>query len=501
MNSFMNNLNRATNYSVTENGALSHKTTMSAVLDLFAFGGAYRSRSDADCIVLFKEAFEEDPELALKCLFYLRDIRGGQGERRFFRVCFRWLADNRTKAAIRNLDNVSEYGRWDDLIYACEGTAVESKAFAVVKHQLALDVQCKTPSLLAKWMPSENASSKETSRVANKLRNYLGMSHKEYRKTLSVLRSRINIVEKLMSENRWDEIEFDKLPSKAGLIYKNAFARRDILAKKYEAFAKDKTTKVNAAALYPYEIVAKVTKGAYSCINLNSFTDTDRAMLEKYWENQVDVLAGAPCKMLCVCDTSGSMTGSNADAPINIAIGLAMYCAERIEGPFKNQYISFSSRPQLIKIQGVDFADKVKRIYDTNLCDNTDLVKTFDLILNAARQSKPEDIPETIVVISDMEIDSATGSGYWDRTGRWTQNGAVTEMEAMQRKWAAYGLKCPKLVYWNVQARQNRVLDLSENVSFVSGASPTIFKQVATGKTGYDLMLEVLQSERYANVQ
>lgn len=497
MNSFMNNLNRATNYSITENGALSHKTTMSAVLDLFAFGGAYRSRSESDCIVLFKAAFEEDPVLALKCLFYLRDIRGGQGERRFFRTCFRWLADNRTNVAIRNLENVSEYGRWDDLIYACESTAVELKAFGVIKHQLALDVQCKTPSLLAKWMPSENASSKETARVANKLRNYLGMSHKEYRKTLSVLRSRINIVEKLMSENRWDEIEFDKLPSKAGLIYKNAFARRDILAKKYETFAKDKNTKVNAAALYPYEIVAKVTKGHYwGDIDLRKLSDTDRAMLEKYWENQIDVLQGKPCKMLCVCDTSGSMTGNEASAPINIAIGLAMYCAERIGGPFKDHYISFSSRPQLIKIQGVDFADKVKRIYDTNLCDNTDLVKTFDLILNTALKSKKEDIPETIVVISDMEIDSMSTGMH-----RWTRSNTATEMELVQKKWAAAGLKCPKLVYWNVQARNNQVLDLSENVSFVSGASPVIFKQVATGKTGYDLMLDTINSERYANVK
>lgn len=501
MNSFMNNLTNASNYNYTANGALAHKTSRSALMDLFALGGAYRQRSDADCVLLFKNAYEEEPTLALKCLFYLRDIRGGQGERRFFRLCFRWLAENRTKTAIRNLDNVSEYGRWDDLIYTCEGTPAQNEAFAVIKHQLALDVTCKTPSLLGKWLPSENASAKETTRVANKIRNYLGMTHKEYRKTLSILRSRINIVEKLMSENRWDEIEFDKLPSKAGLIYKNAFARRDILAKKYEAFAKDKNTKVNAAALYPYEIVAKATKNfSYYGRGVN-LSDTDRAMLEKYWENQIDVLQGKPCNMLCVCDTSGSMTGSNVDAPINIAIGLSMYCAERAGGPFKDHYISFSSRPQLIKIEGVDFVDKVQRIYRTNLCENTDLVKTFDMLKSIALKSDPKDIPETIVVISDMQIDSATGSGWGSRGTRWTEDTTATEMEKVRKDWARVGLKLPRLIYWNCNASRDTFLDLGENVSFVSGSSPTLFKQVLTGKSGYELMEEVLLSERYEAVK
>lgn len=501
MNSFMNNLTNATNYSYTTNGALMHPSTRSAIMDMFGLGAAYRQRSDNDCILLFKNALEEDETLAMKCLFYIGDIRGGQGERRFFRVCYKWLANNYPNIAKRNLELIPVYKRWDDLIYACEGTPAQNEAFAVIKHQLALDVTCKTPSLLGKWLPSENASAKETTRVANKIRNYLGMTHKEYRKTLSILRSRINIVEKLMSENRWDEIEFDKLPSKAGLIYKNAFARRDILAKKYEAFAKDKNTKVNAAALYPYEIVAKATKNfSYYGRGFN-LSDTDRAMLEKYWENQIDVLQGKPCNMLCVCDTSGSMTGSNVDAPINIAIGLSMYCAERAGGPFKDHYISFSSRPQLIKIEGVDFVDKVQRIYRTNLCENTDLVKTFDMLKSIALKSDPKDIPETIVVISDMQIDNATGS-YWRSEGtRWTEDTTATEMEKVRKDWARVGLKLPKLVYWNVNASRNTFLDAGEGVSFVSGASPTLFKQVVTGKTGWDLMLEVLLSERYEAVK
>ena len=493
MNTFMNGLIDATNLKTTENGALAHKTTKSAVYDMFAFGGAYRNRSREDIILLFKNALEENEVLAMKCLFYLRDCRGGQGERRFFREAFSWLADNYPAIARRNLEHVSEYGRWDDLIYTTIGTALEKEAFAIIKHQLALDVQCKTPSLLAKWMPSENTSSKKTRSTAYVLREYLGMNHKEYRKMLSELRTRINIVEKLMSENRWDEIEFDKIPSKAGLIYKNAFARRDIIAKKYETFAKDSKTTVNAATLYPYDVVSKaVDRDGYG-YHFNNLSNTDRAMIEKYWNNLPDYLNGNPCKMMCVVDTSASMTGQEADAPINVAISLGMYCAERLGGPFKNHYISFSSCPKLIKVEGIDFVDKVRRIYKTNLCENTNLTKVFNLLKKIALDpsTKAEDIPETIVVISDMEIDSMSN---------WSTKSAGTEMERIRKEWAAVGLKLPRLVYWNVAARNNTILDGDPFVSYVSGCSPVIFEQVLKGVSGYDLMLDKLNSERYAPI-
>ena len=503
MNSFMENLKNEMNLKRTENGAVARKSTNSAVYDMFALGGAYRNRTLEDCILLFKEALEENETLALKCLFYLRDCRGGQGERRFFRTCFRWLSDNYPEAAIRNLDNVSEYGRWDDLIYTCIGTKVEKEMLAKIKHQLALDVQCKTPSLLGKWMPSANASSLETKRVANIVRKYLGMTQKEYRKTLSVLRARINVLERLMSANRWEEIEFDKIPSKAGLVYKNAFARRDIIAKKYEKFAMDEDTKVNAKTLFPYEVVAKAVEGSNSWgYNFKNLTNVDRAMIEKYWTNLPDYLNGNPCKMMCVVDTSGSMTGSRADAPINVAISLGMYCAERIGGPFQNHYISFSSRPLLIKISGVDFVDKVRRIYKTNLCENTDLTAVFDLLKSIAlkKNTNVDDLPDTIVVISDMEIDAGTYIWGAGSATRWSRDTAATEMEKIRLEWAAAGLKLPKLVYWNVNARNNTILDAGPNVSFVSGCTPTIFEQILTGVTGYDLMIQKICSTRYEAV-
>lgn len=495
MNTFMNNLRNATNYTYTENGALAHKTTMNAIYDMFALGGAYRSRRNEDCILLFKNALEENEELAMKCLFYLRDIRGGQGERRFFRVCFKWLCENHPDIARRNLEYIPEYGRWDDLIYSTYETPLEENTFHIVKEQLILDIQSKTPSLLGRWLPSENASSSTTKEVANAIRNYLGFTHKQYRKTLSLLRERIKVLERLMSANRWEEIEFDKIPSRAGIIYKSAFARRDVIAEKYKNFIKDKNTKVNAATLYPYEVVHQALRVVDSLWMNKDTIQNEREVINKYWENLPDYLEGAPCSMMCVVDTSGSMCyGSGSARPIDVAISLGMYCAERIGGPFKDYYISFSREPHLVHVGGIDFCDKAGRIYASNLCQNTNLEAVFDLLLEIAKKptTKSADIPKTIVVISDMQIDYGS---------EWETNSADTEMEAIRKKWAEEGFKLPHLVYWNVDAREDTILDSGDNVTFVSGFSPVIFKSVLTGKTGWELCFEVLTGARYANIR
>ena len=336
MNTFMENLKDVTNYTYTENGAITHKTTKSDLLDLFALGGAYRKRSDDDVINLFKNAYEENPTYALKCLFYLRDIRGGQGERRFFRTVIRWLAMAEPETAARLIEFIPTFGRWDDL-YQFVGTPCEKDAFNFMKKQFALDLECDTPSLLAKWLKSENASSIETHELGAITRKYFHMTSRQYRKALSFLRTKINVLEKLMSENRWDEIEFDKIPSKAGLIYKNAFARHDIERQKnenvvsYADFAKDKTTTVNAKTLYPYECVAEAMKvmGIRSWWKPTNIPldDTNRLMANKYWDNLTDYFNKAAFNGIAVIDTSGSMTGVKASAPINVAISLGLYCA------------------------------------------------------------------------------------------------------------------------------------------------------------------------------
>ena len=506
MNTFMNAMNDATNFTYTENGGITHKTTKSDLLDMFAMGAAYRNRSDADVINLFKNAYAENPVYALKCLFYIRDVRGGQGERRFFRVCMRWLANADVQAARRNLIHVPEFGRWDDL-YEFVGTRLEADAFAIMKHQLALDVQCKTPSLLAKWLKSEHTSSVESRQLGRITRNYFNMTARQYRKTLSVLRQRINVLERLMSENRWDEIEFDKIPSRAGMIYKNAFARHDLERAKnetvqtYAEFAKDTTKKVNAKALYPYECVAEAVKVGHRSY-LYNFEDTDRLMVNKYWDNLTDYFNNATFNGIAVVDTSGSMTGSQASAPINVAISLGLYCAEHNSGPFANHYISFASRPQMIRTDGVDFVDKVDRIYRTNLVDNTNIEAVFDLMLNVAKHPgvKESDIPKNVIIISDMEFDSAVVS-YWSRSNI-NHNNVETVLEGVARKWANYGLELPHLIFWNVDARQNNIPMLGNGrVSFVSGFSPSIFETIMSGKTGYDLIMEKLNTERYACIQ
>ena len=506
MNKLLNSMKQASNFTYTENQAITHKTTESKLLDMFAMGGSMRDRSVGDITLMFKNAYDENPVYALKCLFYLRDITQGQGERRFFRECIKWLAINHTEAARRNFEVIPDFGRYDDL-YSFIGTPLEKEVFEFIKEQFELDLNCKTPSLLGKWLPSENASSKETKEKAKITIKYFGLTPRYYRNALSTLRSRINIVEKLMSQNRWEEIEFDKLPSKAGLIYRNAFARRDIIKEKFAKFVKDKNTKVNAATLYPYEIVEKALKvPALGCYGYNSAeAEINRAIVNKYWENLTEYFNGANLNALAVVDTSGSMHGT----PINVAISLGLYCAERAGGPFANHYISFASRPQLIECEGIDFCDKVYRIYRTNLVDNTNIEAVFDLLLETAKRNKCSqfDLPQNILIISDMEFDEVNGGRHYDwHPGCCVNQGfkkddAETVMEGIASKWAQYGYELPKLIFWNVDARQNNIPMLDNGrISYVSGFSPAIFKTIMSGKSGYELMMAKLDTFRYAPI-
>ena len=499
MNTFLQGLQADTNFTRTENGALTHKTTGSRVFDMFAMGGAYRSRSEADCILLFKNAIEEDITLAMKCLFYIRDIRGGQGERRFFRVCFKWLCKEYPEVAKRNIKYMSEYGRYDDMLYATEGTSLEEYTFSLLKEQLVLDLECKTPSLLGKWLPSENASAHTTKKMANKFRKYLKMTHKQYRKVLSTLRARINIVERLMSANEWDKIEFDKIPSKAGLIYKNAFARRDIIAKKYETFIKSDETKVNAKTLYPYD----VAHDAFHCYNPD-FDCTERTAIQKYWDALPNYYGDNKENGLAMVDVSGSMSGR----PMEAAVSLGAYIAEKAHGPFANHFITFSGSPELVKFEGVDITDKFHRAQAADWGMNTNLKAAFDMLLNVAKKenTKAEDMPERLYIFSDMEFDDCLvfsekrNRDRWGYFGSSTVNSveeAETLLEGIAREWADAGYNLPSVVFWNLDARQNNIPMLDGRFSYVSGLSPVMIEQILSGKDGYDLMLAKLNSERY----
>lgn len=507
MSDFLNAMKNATNFTYTENGALTHKSTGTDLYDMFALGGAMRTRSDEDVILMFQKAYKENPVYAMKCLFYLRDVRGGQGERRFFRTVMKYMAKHNADAVRDMIQHIPEYGRWDDL-YVFVDTPLEKDAFEFIKGQLALDVQCKTPSLLGKWLKSENTSSAESRKLAHITKTYMGMTSRQYRKTLSILRARINIVERLMSENRWDEIEFDKIPSRAGLIYKNAFARHDIEREKngartYEDFAKDTTTKVNAKALYPYEVVDKaLNRMRRSWGSTVALDDTDRLMINKYWDNLADYFNGKTFNGMAIVDTSGSMCGSEASAPINVAISLGMYCAEKAKGPFQNHFISFESNPHFIEVEGVDFCDKVYRVSRTPWGGSTNIEGAFDMMLDVAiaNHCTQDEIPQNLIVISDMEFNYCVSSNAYRSS--WGGGGVNdTLFEKMRAKWAAHGYAMPHLVFWNVQARQNNIPMRDEaNVSYVSGMSPVIYEMLLSGKTAQDLMYEKLDSERYAPI-
>ena len=491
---YLNALKNDTHFNdgLTANGALTHKSTLNPVLDMFAQGGAYRKRSEADKILLFKNAYEANPTLTMKCLFYLADIRCGQGERNFFRVCFNWLCKEHPSAAKRNLQYIPEFRRWDDLIYSTFKTPLWNDAMKIVKNQLELDVQCESPSLLAKWLPSENASSAETKVVAHAVRKSLGLNPKQYRKTLSILRERINVLERLMSSNQWDRIEFSKISSRAGLIYKNAFARRDILKPRYEEFMSDKSTKVNAKDLYPHEI-------AHRAFYTDSSDEVNRLTLQKYWDNLPNYYGNKEENGIAVVDVSGSMSGQ----PMEVAVSMGAYIAEKAHGPFANHFITFSAQPELVKFEGIDIVDKFKRCVRADWGMNTDLKAVFNMLLDTAVKNhiKQEDMPERIYIFSDMQFDRCVtnGTSYYHYA---SQSDIDTMMEAEKKKWVRYGYKLPSVIFWNVNAAfKNNIPAIGEGFSYVSGFSPVMIETILSGKDGIDLMLEKLNSERYKMIR
>lgn len=478
MNKFLNEMDKRENITYTENGDIAYKTTRSGLVDLFALGGAYRNRTDEECISLFEKAFAEDESWAMKCLFYLRDVRGGQGERKFFRVVMRWLAENYPLAAKRNMEYIADIGRWDDLVYSFLNTPLESTMVKIIKEQLAEDNKSKYPSLCAKWLPSANTSSLETKAAAKIIQKRLGMSAKQYRKTLSSLRKKIRIVESLMSQKNWDEIDFSKIPSRAGFLYSNAFLRRKETSERYKEFIGNKNTKVNAETLYPYECVAKA-------FNIRKDNDERVNIVNKYWDNLKDYINNAKFNGIAVVDVSGSMIGR----PLTVAISLGLYCAEKNSGVFKDRFITFSQTPNIVKTQGDTFYKKVKNMCNADWGMNTNIEAVYDLILDIAISSgcSQEEIPQNLIIISDMQFDCCTEG--------------LSSLQCAKIKWKEKGYKLPHLTFWNVDARNNSFPTLlSEDVSLVSGFSPALFEQIMQNKDTFEIIFEKLGSDRYKNI-
>lgn len=471
---------------VTHNGAKSHSTTGTAVLDFFGKGGALRSQSEADVINHFSSAYAEDKTLALKVLFYLADVRGGQGERRLFRVAFNWLAQNDESVAKKLIKHIPEYTRFDNVLESLENTKLEKAALDLVAKQLKKDVNAEAPSLAAKWAPSEQASSDVTRRLANKLRNHMKMSPKAYRKMLSGLRQKIGVVERLMCEGNWKKINFQHVPSRAALIYKKAFnAHAPELYSKFLTKVEKGEAKINASTLYPYDIVREVLHK----------DGNDARTLEAQWKALPDFLADNPHNGLVVADVSGSMDssgyyGGNTSnvRPIDVATSLAIYFAERNIGAFNGNFMIFSHDAKLLSIGSGSLKDKVRKVHGNRDVANTNLQSVFDLILEKAKASKvpQSEMPSTIYIVSDMQFDSACSG--------------KTNLEVIKEKYKKAKYKMPSIVFWNVNSYSDTPVKFDSNgTALVSGCSPAILKSVLSGKvtTPYDLMLSTVMVERY----
>lgn len=473
---FLKDLKEMDNFTFTENGAVALKSTGNSVLDAFGRLSAMQFEDDETILTTFYKAFAEDKELAMRLLFYVRDIRGGQGMRRVFRVIARNMAFNYPDLMIKNLDNFLFFGRGDDVICLLD-TPIEKNVIKWVSDTLEQDIDAvkkgNFPSLLAKWLPSENASSMKTKYFATKIRKGLGISSKDYRKLLSKLREKIGVVESLMSQNKWDKIDFEKLPAKAAMIYSDAFMRH--VQDNYTDYLKKLASgdaKVNSASLFPVDIVHKLRTFGRQ-IKLK-----DKYLMDAMWNALPNYFEGLEETGICCVDTSGSMSG----LPIEVSTSLGIYCADKCRGPFKNHYISFSEKPELIELKGDNITDKLLSMPCFNPM-NTNLEAVFDLILKTAVANKTpqEDLPSKLYIISDMQFDEARGArDYWGRNTRKPE----PFMETMRKKFIDAGYTMPAIVYWNVRDSKCGMFQETfegENCAMVSGYSPSLFKSVIDG--------------------
>ena len=481
--SFMYALEKQLNSTETTNGAKAFKSTLDLNVDLF--GKISASRSDADSIVpLYLRALEEDPETALRILFNSRDIRGGQGERNVFRHL---LLNTPFEIREKIIPLIPIYGRWDDL-FVLDGCIDWNRVvdFVISKLNHDNDPETEHPSLLAKWMPSINASSKKTKALGKQFAKRMNLSEKEYRVMLSNLRKKIDLVEHKMCSNNWSEIEYSKVPSKAGLMYRKSFIKHDL--ERYNQFmlsAVKLENKVNASALYPYEIAEKVTK-AYTHVD-----PTEELVLQAFWQNLPDYMDGKSFKGLVVADTSGSMTSAIGNVkPIDVSISLAIYIAERNAGVWKNKFITFSENPEMQTIIGDTIVDKIKNLSKSDWGYNTDLIAVFKSILKAAKADSvaPEDMPEKIFIISDMQFDQACNSN------------TRTNFEQIKKNYAKYNYKMPDLIFWNVNGSANVPMTIHDTgTCLVSGCSPSILAAVLSGEviSPLDILKQAVYTERY----
>lgn len=467
----------------TENGGRCFNTTDGGdLLDLFANIGGMRNREDIDIIQTWKAARRENEELADNLVLYARNVRdGGLGERRIGRLLLKELAKFNSEKIKKNFQKIVDTGRWDDL-FVFEGTSVETEMWQFVETQFRTDVknmrENKPITLLAKWMPSINTSSDETRKLANKFCKKFSVTPRTYRKTLSTMRKYIDVVEKKMSAGQWNEINFEGVPSVAMSRYISTFNKRvpERFQKYKDALVKGEA-KVNAATLYPYDIVKPLC--SKSVRELDTIAEEQWKALPNY--------VGESDNILVVADTSGSME-YDGYRPISTAVGLAIYFAQRNHGEYHNIFCNFSSSPSFHKISdNWSLTQCVRQVMSANWGWSTNLDAVFAKVYEVARMS--HDAPKAIVIISDMEVNSWAGQDYCESIA-----------EKWKKKFEYIGVPMSKIIYWNVESRSNNTLSrCSENVGYVSGQSTGTFKfmQTLINKSAFEAMEEILTKPEF----
>ena len=479
--SFVENLRKAARFTRTENGAVALNTTGGACLDLFGTVGALRDAQENRIYALFSEAYREDALTATKIAFYARDIREGLGERKTFRTILLYMAQEHPEALRQNLDLVGVFGRYDDL-YCLIGTPLEEDMWAAMKKQFEEDrenlEQGNAISLLAKWIKTADASSENTRRLGILTAQKLGYSVYDFKRIVRRMRKHINVVECLMTADRWEEIQYSEVPSRAMMIYRKAFARHD--EERFHTFI-DKAVsgeeKIHSAALYPYDIVQKIL-----------YQGENSKVLEAQWK-QLPNYVEEGTNAIVMADVSGSMTCSGG-RPMATSIGLAIYFAERNTGAYHNLFMTFSGRPQVVELKGKTLTQKIANVSMADWAMNTNLEAAFEKVLQIAvsNHSPQSEIPKSIIVISDMEIDQC-GDREW------------TFYDEMAHRYSYYGYEIPNVIFWNVNSRSN-VFHADKNrrgVQLCSGQSVTTFRQLMScvGCTPVEMMNRVINSERY----
>ena len=487
-------LKKEANYTVTENGALTYESTMDHCLDLFATAGGLRNATEKEIVNRFVRAYAENPETAMKILFYARDVRGGLGERRFFRIILKFLCENHAESVKRNIQWIAEYGRYDDFLILMD-TPCEGAAIAFLGEQLKKDMESlsnsdgNAVSVLAKWLPSINTSSQEKVRLGKKLAAAFGMSEREYRKTLSALRKRIDIIENYLRTTDYS-FDYEKQPGNAMLKYRNAFYTHD--ADRYLEYL-NKVNKheavMHTGTLMPYEIIRPLYKD-WRGVGTGVSEEEVKA-LDVTWKAQ-KYFAGNQTALVVV-DGSGSMYSCGNPMPATVAQALGLYFAERNTGAFANHFITFSSRPKLVEIKGSTLLEKLQYISTYNEVADTNIQAVFELILRTALRNRirQDEMPERIYIISDMEFN------------RCAQNGSMTNFEYAKKIFRMSGYKLPKVIFWNVasRAQQLPVTKNEQGVTLVSGCNARLFEQVMSDQIdSYAYMMQIVGSERYEKI-